>query len=332
MTKLHVVRKRLSIGDRWYVYAWRGGPCIHTAEGRKPVITPDILAKQAAERAKIGSDGGNTFETIIGAYRDSPEFDRLRDSTKRDYRLWLNRISERFGTSPIGAFEDRRMRGVILQWRNQWAGQPRSADKASVMMATLLAWAVESTLLSVNVAAKIKQLHSVDKSAQVWERRHMRQMTKAPKQLRNALKLAGLTGLRLGDLVRLEWSQVGAAAIIVERTRKRGGRAVIPILPETRKLLSKLGKQEGAVLKNSRGAPWTESGLGSVFQKAKPKGFDRTMHDLRGTFATRLILAGLTDQEAALILGWTAKQIASIRARYVNEERVIIDLAERLSA
>lgn len=332
MTKLHVVPKRRKGGTRWYVYAWRGGPQIHVADGSKPVITPGILSLQAAERAKIGAGGGDCFETVIGAYRASPEYDRLRDSTKRDYRYWLDRISERFGDCPIGAFEDRRMRGIIQQWRNQWADKPRTADKAAVMMATLLAWAVENTLLSINVAAKIKTLHSADKSDEIWERRHMRALTKAPKHLRNALKLAGLTGLRLGDLVRLEWSQVHAKAIIVPKTRKRGGRAVIPILPETRKLLGKLGEKEGAVLKNSRSAAWTESGLGSVFQKAKPKGFDRRIHDLRGTFATRLILAGLTDEEAALIMGWTAKRIAAIRARYVNEERVIISLAERLSA
>lgn len=31
-------------------------------------------------------------------------------------------------------------------------------------------------------------------------------------------------------------------------------------------------------------------------------------------------------------IGWTARRTAAIRARYVNEERVIIHLAERLSA
>jgi len=332
VTGLHVVRKPTKGLDRWYVYAWRGGPCVHTCEGARPVIDMALIAKANAAKGDRTNRHYDTLEEIITAYEAAPEFTGLKPSTKRDYRLWLNRISDKWGKVPLEVFEDRQMRGDIIQWRNQWAHQPRTADKATVMLGTLLAYGVEIGLLTINVAAKIKHLHSADKSDQIWERRHMRAFARAPKHLRNALILAGLTGLRLGDLVKLDWSQVGAKAIIVEKTRKRGGRAVIPILPETRAILTRLGERTGLVLKNSRGQGWTESGLGSVFQKVKPAGFERTMHDLRGTFATRLVQAKFTDEQAAMVMGWTAKRVAAIRARYVNEERVIIDMIERLSA
>jgi integrase len=333
VTKLHVVRKPRDGLDRWYVYAWRGGPCIHMQDGARPVIGPELLDKQSQERMRRAAGGERTLDRIVDAYRASPEFLRLEPSTQRDYRLWLDRISERFGPAPIGAFADSRMREQIINWRDRWSSQPRTADKAAVMMATLLSWAVERGIIAVNVAAGIKLLHSVNKAEKVWERRHMRSFALAPKHLRNALKLAGMTGLRLGDLVQLDWSNVGDRAIIVT-TRKRGGRAVIPIVSELRRLLDKLAPEDrkGAVLRNSRGQGWTESGLGSVFQKAKPKGFDRTMHDLRGTYATWLAMKGLTDEEIARVIGWTAKKVGEIRARYVDEARVIVSLVERLSA
>ena len=107
---------------------------------------------------------------------------------------------------------------------------------------------------------------------------------------------------------------------------------MVPLLPETRALLKRIGPATGPILRNSRGQPWTDNGLGTVFQKAKPAGFDRTIHDLRGTFATRLIIAGLTDDQTAMVIGWTSRRVAQIRARYVNEARVIIELAARLSA
>ena len=91
VTGLHVVSKRLASGQRWYVYAWRGGPCIHTADAR-PVIGSELLSKALQERQK-GATGADAFEAIITAYRAAPEFEALADSTKRDYRLWLNRIS-----------------------------------------------------------------------------------------------------------------------------------------------------------------------------------------------------------------------------------------------
>jgi integrase len=298
----------------------------------KPVITPAIIAE--ALKARGPRAAVDTLDHILNLYRSSPEFERLADSTKRDYRLWLDRISAKFGTAPIAVFEDQRMRREIIEWRNEWADKPRTADKASVTMATVLGWAQEQGIISVNIAARIRQLHSVNKADQVWTDSHwkaIRAVKDYPAHLDRALRLASLTGLRLGDLVHLTWQDVGEKAIILT-TRKRKGRAIIPILPDLRKLLDEIGPQKtGEVLRNSRGKPWTESGLGSVFQKTKPEGFDRTIHDLRGTYATWLAMRGLTDEEIARIIGWTAKRIGEIRARYVDEARVLVSLVDRLT-
>ncbi|WP_255504600.1 hypothetical protein [Novosphingobium sp. EMRT-2] len=56
------------------------------------------------------------------------------------------------------------------------------------------------------------------------------------------------------------------------------------------------------------------------------------LHDLRGTYVTFLASKRLTDDEISRIIGWTAKRVSEIRARYVDEARVVISLVERLSA
>lgn len=117
-----------------------------------------------------------------------------------------------------------------------------------------------------------------------------------------------------------------------QRIRKRGGRAIIPIVPELRTLLDSIGGTKGPVLLNSRGTGWTESGLESVWQKKKPEGFDRRIHDLRGSYVTLLAMKGLTDDEIGRIVGWRAKEVGEIRARYVDEARVVVSMVERLSA
>lgn len=352
VTGLHVVKARAAGGlVKWYVYAWRGGPKIHECIGARPEIGKDLLRK-AADAAKPRKGRMVDTNDLVDAYRESPEFKRLKPSTQKDYRLWLDRISAEFGPFKLAAFDDQRMRADVIEWRDTWADQPRTADKASVMMGTLLGWAQERAHLSINVAARIPQLHQVNKSDQIWEARHWAAVEAARNKDGNpaikphvmaVLRLARLTGLRLGDLVRLSWEQVGQKAIVVERTRKRQGRAIIPILPELRQLLDQLaagikpddqGVQHkiGPILRNSRGQGWTESGVESVWQKAKPEGFDRVIHDLRGSYVTFLAQKRLTDEEIARIIGWTAQRIAEIRARYVDEERVIISLVERLSA
>jgi integrase len=86
------------------------------------------------------------------------------------------------------------------------------------------------------------------------------------------------------------------------------------------------------VLSNSYWRPWTAMGFGSRFNDAKvAAGIDKHLHDLRGTFVTRCMIAGLNDREIADIVGWDTKDIASIRARYADAARVVIAIGERLA-
>lgn len=323
---LHVVKKQLKAGVRWYVYAWRGGPSILEQDGLRPTITRELILKAGAMKAtpKYGLPG------LIADYRASPEFTKNAPDTQTDYRRSLDRIEAKFGKLRLEVFNDYRMRGDIIDFRDEWQHQPRTADKISVMMGTLLAWAVERGRLKVNVASSIPLLHSADHSEDIWQESDWEAISKtASKELMTALRLASLTGLRLGDLVALDWSHVKDKAIVMV-TNKRKKRVVIPILPELRALLDSI-PGEGAVLKNSRGKPWTTSGLGSVFQKAKGDLAVR-IHDLRGTYVTWLCTKGLTDEEIHRIIGWSLARINDMRARYVDEARVVVSLVERLSA
>lgn len=337
MTGLHVVKKRTKGGLRWHVYAYRGGPNILTVDGARPTITPALLEK-AFSAKRQGAPVG-TVSWLAAEYRADGDFTDLAPDTQRDYRKSLDRIEEEYGACSLEVFEDRRMRGEIIKWRDRWRSQPRTADKLTVMLGTLLGWGLLRGYVAINVAVGIPQIHSADRSDLIWEERHWTAMRAVddegepicPPQLMDALTVASLTGLRLGDLVLLDWSHVGENAIVLV-TKKRKGRAVIPILPELRAWMDDRRKSEGPVLVNSRGKAWTTSGLGSVFQKVKPGGFDRTIHDLRGTFVTFLAVKGLTDEQIARVVGWTAKRVAEVRARYVDEARVVVELTKKLSA
>lgn len=335
MPGLHIVRKPTKNGSRWYVYAWRGGPLLLKVEGAKPAITRELLDAQYRAREEAFGREAEDIDWLVGCYKDSPQYDILAHNTKRDYRLWLDRISERFGTTPLEAFDDWRMKGDVITWRDAWAHQPRTADKAVVMITTLLNWGQDNGKLRQHQCHNIELLHHADKSHQIWEDRHWKAVESKegfPAHMMTALRLASLTGLRLGDLVALDWSQVFPNSIVVEKTQKRGTRATIPILPELRKLLEQIGRKKGKVLLNSRGKGWTANGIGTVWQRNKPEGFDRTIHDLRGTYATTLMTKGVTDEEIADVLGWKSKEIAQIRRRYVDQERVVISITERFSA
>lgn len=327
-TGLHIVRKRTRSGDRYYVYAYRGGPCIHTQDEHKPAITPALLAKAFEERRHKGQP--DRFDNVLDAYRASPEFAAKAETTKREYRHRLDQISARFGNVPMRFFNGHEIRREIVLWRDELADTPRAADRAVGMLATVLQWAMDRTDIRHNAAAGIAHLHKVNRADLIWEERHWQAVKGVPAHIHRALVLASLTGLRQGDLLALEWGQVHPSYIATV-TRKRGGEAVIPLYPELARFFTgPPGK--GAILRNWAGEPWTASGFQSSWRTAKPEGFDRRFHDLRGTFVTRLCVEGFSDSEIADMIGWTAERVATIRARYVNRERVAKARAERFTA
>lgn len=330
VTKLHIIRKALKTGDRFYVYAWRGGPCIHVQDGTRPVVTNEILDKAREARMQGNGVYAGSFEALIDDYLASPEFARLAKVTQADYRRWLTRIAERFGSAPLHIMADYRMKRDVIAWRNKWAGQPRAADRAVGTLSVVLGWAARQGLIAGNIAADLGTLHRVDHSDEIWEDRHWQAVEGVPPHIMQVLQLGRLTGLRQGDLLRLDWSHIGQNAIVIVTSKKKV-RATIPIYAELRAFLDALPHHEGVVLRNSKGQPWTESGFKSSWGNVKPEGFDRRFHDLRGTCATWLAGLDFTDNQIAAVLGWKAGRVSEIRARYVNESRTVIALAERMS-
>lgn len=350
----HIVTARGRDCVRYYVYAWRGGPLVLKKEGgTRPRITPEVMELITRARAEKGRDAAQqpTIRGLIVAYKSSPEWQRLAPSTYRTLALWLDRVDTQFGKAHLKVFEDRRIRGDILAWRDQWAGRPRSADMAIQVLSRLLSWGVDRGRLHHNFASRVRRLYEHDRSDIVWEDRHFQAFNAhASIEVREAVELAACTGLRRGDLVCVPWSAISEHAIIWQTNKSRGrARIIIPLLPETRQVLERIKARHAeemaklrpdrrkplpaTILSNSRWEPWTAMGFGSRFNDAKQaSGIEVNLHDLRGSFATRCMIAGLTDQEIADILGWSTKDVASIRVKYVDHGRVAIEIAKRIAA
>lgn len=322
---LHIVRKRLASGEaRYYVYAHRGGPLVHSVDGDRPEITDALLAKAAAGRRGPASD---TLAGIIRAYRGSPQFREKAPKTQEDYRQRLDQIENRFGRVPTRLIP--KLRGEVIKWRDEMASTPRAADRCVGMLQTVLTWAEDREMIERNPLTKIGKLHKVNRADLIWEPHHWEAVKDAPGYIRRVLVLGSLTGLRRGDLLRVAWEDLKPGYLAV-RTRKTGGEAIIPLYPELARFFT--GPGRGPVLTNARGKPWTVEGWKSAWGRAEPEGFDRHIHDLRGTFATRLMAAGFSDTEIALVMGWRAERVAAIRMRYVDRSRVAKALAQRFIA
>lgn len=295
-------------------------------DGHRPPVTPALLDAAYAERRHRGAP--DAFDTVIDLYRGSHEFASLAKRTQADYRQWLDRISTRFGKVPIRFFNGDEMRQEIVRWRDELADTPRAADRAVGTLSTLLNWAMDRTPIRQNSARGIKHLHKVNRADLIWEPRHWKAVANVPAPVMRVLILAKMTGISQSDLFRLTWDDVGKDAIDYVRS-KTNEAGVVPIYPELRKALGKRGK--GSVLLNASGKPWTQSGWQTTWRRVRPGGFDRSFHDLRGTFATVLCELDFPDSRIAMIMGWKPDRVAAIRERYVNRARVVRSMARKIA-
>jgi len=326
------VAVKLATGQRVvYWYAWKGGPRLPGKPG-----DPEFVAAFAAAHAARTTPAGDTLAGLVKRYRAAPEFTRLADSTRAEWRRWLDRIElAPIASLSLRALNDPRVKSDLLDWRDGYADRPRAADYGAQVLSRVLSWAKGRGLVEINAMAGAETLHRADRADQIWTADEIaRFLSHASPQVGRALRLACATGLRRGDLIALDWREVGELAIVLE-TRKSGKTATIPLIDDARQVLAEIGRPKsgaGKVLLNSRGKPWSADGLENRIVAAKAKaGVDKHLHDARGTFATRLRLAGLTRDEIASVMGWEADRVERLLSRYVDNERIIRHIAERLN-
>jgi integrase len=349
----------------WYVYAFKGGPLVMKAvQPKKPSLTAEAHARIAEAILIANSPDPRTLLSLIHDWRASPEWKALAQSTRRVWGGHLDAIDTRWGSKPISVWDDHRMVGKVMKWRDERATTPRSADMGITVLRELLKFGRLRGRIRINVAEGVPPLYRGGGRADIiWtagdiEAFRIAAIEAKRPALFDGLRLAALTGLRLADLVSLTWEHVGEAAIIktaLKKSRGRRHKAVVPVTEPLRGLLEELRTRKrkdgvNTVLVNERGASWTAAGFGGsgsfgmVRDKANiihvEEGADghslerkKHLHDVRGTFCTILLTeCELTDEDAARIMAWSPARVARIRSTYVDSAAVVISLAERMRA
>lgn len=320
---VHEVRAK----GRTYFYAWRGGPRLQGSPG-----SPEFLTSLAEAHANRRASPKGTFRTVLAAYRASPAYVGLGVHTKRAYAAHLDDIDARWGTLPLSALDDPKVRRHFMAWRDSMANRPRTADMAVGVLKRVLGWAEERVFVTSNQAEPIGRLHRVDKSEDIWTAADLEALQGvASREVWWAVSLGLQTGLRQGDLIRLAWGHDEGDALAY-RTSKRGRRVTIPVTTALRTLLGAIERRGPVILTTQRGKrPWTGDGLRASFgQACKDAGVERTFHDLRRTACTVLLAAGLDDTDVSMMMGWSLKDVEAMKRRYVSRPAIIAAVVAKL--
>ncbi len=325
---IHKVRKRLADGSvRTYYYAFRGGPRLEGEPG-----SPEFLDSFAKAIRRDPPPG--LFGSILRRYEASPEFEKLRDRTKADYRLFLTKIEDEFGDLPVAALNDPAVREDFLAWRDKMAGSPKRADYAWTVLKRVLSWAKDRGIILFNHAERGGRLYHADRSEMIWTPEEVANfLALAPAPLRLAMILAKETGQRQGDLLKLPWTAFGPGEDgrwwIVLRQSKGGRKVEIPVTAELRTALDAAPRTATTILTSSTGRPWTQKGFWDAWRAAARKAGIRgkTFHDLRGTAVTRLAEARCELPEICAITGHSLRDAGAILDRYLARTRSLATAA-----
>jgi integrase len=209
LTGIHKVPAK----GKTYYYAWRGGPPLRGEPG-----SPEFHASYNEAIANRHTPEPGRFKSLVVLYKASGEYQKLAESTRKNWAPWLDRIADYFGDLRTAQFDrPEKIRPVIRRWRNQWADKPRTADYAMRVLSRVLSHAVDPLgQIAGNPCEGIKRLYNTDRSEIIWTDADIAELKAAcSPELANAIDLAAHTGLRLGDLIRLAWAHIGDDAIVL---------------------------------------------------------------------------------------------------------------------
>lgn len=333
---------------RYYLRAWRGrgAPVIAEGDGRTldeartaalaVLALPATLARLNELRGEHEAPKLVSVRFVEGLshrYIAALEASDASPGHKKAVRRFVEDFADCHGDWRVALFERPETIRDIVAWRERYADRPRTADYAMSAVSAMFTWARRQGYTLANPTADVQPVHTSNRADLTWTAEDLeRAKAAASPAFFRLMRLAALTGLRQGDLIRLTWSAIGERSI-AWRTSKRGKLAAIPLLPETRTLLAEFPRVSPVVAANTDGRPWTRAGVASAMRRlhrAAPELAHLHFHDLRGTACTAFRAAGLRAGEIALVMGWSERQVEERLALYANADDLVEGILTRL--
>lgn len=262
----------------------RAGTYYHVTGGRWINLGRDFadaLAKYAA--ANRGEVALRTVGDAITAYL-ADAAGRLKPATLEGYRISAGRLVPIFGHMMLGAVTAAHVYRYMAR-----DGRVRSnRDKA--LLSAAYSYARRMGAFDGVDPTKGLQWRNPERPRNRYiEDAELDTLTlKASPKLAAMMRLSYLTGLRLGDVLRLRWEDVGTEGLHIT-AGKTGKRAVIlwsDALRDAIKDARRLARKDAVYVfegRTKRGKPYTPSGVKAMFRRVKIKAGlpDVTFHDLR---------------------------------------------------
>lgn len=244
---------------------------------------------------------GRTFTALIQSYHQSPRYKGLAPRTARDYDKVLVWIREKLGTLPVDGMQ----RKDVIRARDAKADTIRFANYIVQVLRILFEHAIDQGWREDNPAKGVSLLKSVAPPREAWPQDMIdAYRTNASGRALLIFELALGTGQRIGDVLKMRWSDIDGDGINVTQG-KTGARLWVPFTPHLRDVLACTAKLGVTICAWGRGKPSSYRGAADLVMAVRreigAEAYD--IHGLRYSAAAELASVGCSDELIAAVTG-----------------------------
>lgn len=258
-----------------------------------------------------------TFAALVKDYLRSNRYKRLAPRTARDYEKVLAWVTAKLGNLSVAAIQ----RKDIIRAREANAATVRFANYIVQVVRILLEHAIDLGWRADNPGKGVELLKSKSPPREAWPLKKIKDYREAATG--RALLIFELclgTGQRIGDVLRMRWSDIDGDGITV-RQGKTGAALWVPITPALRAVLDQTPRIGMTICAHgAHGKPLTYFPAARAVREVRERigALDYDIHGLRYATTAELAAAGCSDEVIAAITG---HKTTAMIAKYAGPSR-----------
>lgn len=207
---------------------------------------------------------GKTFRALIASYRRSARYTGKAPRTRRDYDKILAFIDDRLGGQDVAKVR----RHHVVGWRDQNSG--RFADDLVQVLRVLFEHAVDQGWRDDNPSKGVQTVYRPSGRRKPWpDDLVAAARATATGQTALLFELLVGTGQRIGDVLRMRWSDVAGDAIFVGQS-KTGAELWVPFTARLRDVLRQAPRRGETILTTNDGRPLSYAAAAARMKSPPP--------------------------------------------------------------
>lgn len=309
MKKMKGIYKRGRI--YWIAYAGIDGKVVRESSGSDKIRDAEGLLSQRkagvldGKMPEVKKITNHTFRELTDEYLKWAE--RQRGFSKKRYVV--DQLVREFGHYPLRRFNTMLLEQYQTE-RLQAGKKPATINRHIATLKHLFTKAVDWNMVEEDTLRRVRRAKMLEEN-----NRRLRYLSKeecmalvnaCDRHLRPVVITAINTGMRKGEILSLKWDQVDLRhGFILLDVTKNGERRELPINGTLRETLTGLVRRVDVpyVFHNAEGRSYlnVSKSFGSACKRARIRDFH--FHDLRHTFASHLVMAGVDLTTVKDLLG-----------------------------